>query len=134
MRHVLEEARIHEGIRAQVSDRNRDIVEEVERAIAEHDLVVVGVDAANYVHPLRQSLGDATIAIARRTPPLRLRAMADWLPRINPAILADLRHDLRVGSNWGPDFIAMLGLASAIASLGSPEGHSLLVGPPGCGP
>ncbi len=43
MRHVLEEARIHEGIRAQVSDRNRDIVEEVERAIVEHDLVVVGM-------------------------------------------------------------------------------------------
>ncbi len=43
MRHVLEEARIHEGIRTQVSDRNRDIVEEVERAVAEHDLVVVGM-------------------------------------------------------------------------------------------
>jgi len=43
VRHVLEENRIHEGIRAQVSDRNRDIVEEVERATAEHDLVVVGM-------------------------------------------------------------------------------------------
>ncbi len=43
MRHVLEEARIHEGIRGQVSERNRDIVEEVERAAAEHDLVVVGM-------------------------------------------------------------------------------------------
>ena len=43
MRHVLEEARIHEGIRAKLSDSNRDIVEEVERAIAEHDLVVVGM-------------------------------------------------------------------------------------------
>ncbi len=43
MRHVLEEARIHAGIRAQISDRNRDIVEEVERASAKHDLVVVGM-------------------------------------------------------------------------------------------
>jgi monothiol glutaredoxin len=43
VRHVLEESRIHEGIRAQVSDRNRDIVEEVEGATAEHDLVVVGM-------------------------------------------------------------------------------------------
>jgi glutaredoxin-related protein len=43
VRHVLEEARIHEGIRGQISDRNRDIVEEVERAIAEHDMVVVGM-------------------------------------------------------------------------------------------
>jgi len=39
----LEEARIHEIIRAQVSDRSRDIVEEVERAAAEHDLGVVGM-------------------------------------------------------------------------------------------
>ena len=43
MRHVLEEDHIHEAIRAEVSDRNRDIVEEVERATAEHDLVVVGM-------------------------------------------------------------------------------------------
>jgi uncharacterized hydrophobic protein (TIGR00271 family) len=44
--------------------------------------------------------------------------MVDWLPRINPADLADLRHDLRLGSVWGPDFIGMLGLASAVATLG----------------
>ncbi len=43
MRHVLEEGRIHEGIRVEVSGRNRDIVEEVEQATAEHDLVVVGM-------------------------------------------------------------------------------------------
>ncbi len=43
MRHVLEEARIHERIRAQVSDLNRELVEEVERAIADHDVVVVGM-------------------------------------------------------------------------------------------
>ena len=43
VRHVLEEARIHEGIRAQISDRNREIVEEVERTAADHDPVVVGM-------------------------------------------------------------------------------------------
>ncbi len=43
MRHVLEEARIHEGIRSQVSDNNREIVDEVERATTEHELVVVGM-------------------------------------------------------------------------------------------
>lgn len=43
MRHVLEEARIHEGIRSQVSDNNREIVDEVKRATTEHDLVVVGM-------------------------------------------------------------------------------------------
>ena len=43
MRHVLEESRIHKGARGQSSDANRDIVEEVERAIAENDVVVVGM-------------------------------------------------------------------------------------------
>jgi len=84
----------------------------------DHDLVVIGVDAASRVRPLQQSLGDVTVAVVRRAPPLRLRSMVDWLPRINPADLADLRVNLRLGSVWGPDFIGMLGLASAVASLG----------------
>jgi uncharacterized hydrophobic protein (TIGR00271 family) len=84
----------------------------------DHDLVVVGVDAARHVRPLAQSLGEATVAIVKRIPPLRLRALPEWLPRINPSDHADLLHDLRQGSSWGPDFVGMLGLASAIASLG----------------
>jgi uncharacterized hydrophobic protein (TIGR00271 family) len=84
----------------------------------DHDLVVTGLDGASRVRPLQQSLGDATVAIVKRGPPLRLRSMVDWLPRINPADLADLRVNLRLGSVWGPDFIGMLGLASAVASLG----------------
>ncbi len=84
----------------------------------DQDLVVIGVDGASHVLPLQQSLGDATVAIMKRTPPLRLRALVDWLPRIHPADHADLIYDLRQGSSWGPDFIGMLGLASAIASLG----------------
>jgi uncharacterized hydrophobic protein (TIGR00271 family) len=79
---------------------------------------LIGEDGASHVRPLEQSLGDATVAIMKRTPPLRLRSLADWLPRINPADHADLLHDLRTGSKWGPDFVGMLGLASAIASLG----------------
>ena len=94
--------------------KHRGIVELFE----DHDLVVTGFDAASHVRPLQQSLGDATVAVVKRAPPLRLRSMVDWLPRINPADLADLRHDLRLGSVWGPDFIGMLGLASAVASLG----------------
>ncbi len=45
-------------------------------------------------------------------------ALAKWLPRINPTDHADLRISLRIGSAWSPDFVGMLGLASAIASLG----------------
>ena len=94
--------------------KHRGVIE----LFADHDLVVTGVNAASRVQPLGQSLGDATVAIVKRTPPLSKRAIADWLPRINPADHADLLHDLSAGSVWGPDFIAMLGLASAIASLG----------------
>ena len=84
----------------------------------DHDLVVIGLDAASRVRPLQQSLGDMTVAVVKRDPPLRLSSMVDWLPRINPSDLADLRVNLRLGSVWGPDFIGMLGLASAVASLG----------------
>jgi glutaredoxin-related protein len=51
VRHVLEEARIHEGIRTELSDRNRDMVEEVERAITENGVVVVGMQTNP--HPKR---------------------------------------------------------------------------------
>ena len=80
--------------------------------------MVAGFDAVGHVRPLRQSLGDATVAIVKRSPPLRRLAVADWLPRINPADHADLLHELRLGSALGPDFLGMLGLASAIATLG----------------
>ena len=94
--------------------KHRGVVELFE----DHDLVVTGANAVSRVQPLRQSLGDAAVAIVKRTPPLSKHAIADWLPRINPADHADLLHDLSTGSAWGSDFITMLGLASAIASLG----------------
>jgi uncharacterized hydrophobic protein (TIGR00271 family) len=84
----------------------------------DQDLVVIGADGAHHVSPLHPSLGNATVAIVKRTPPLRLRGLTEWLPRINPDDYVDLVHDLRQGSIWGPDFIGMLGMASAIASLG----------------
>jgi uncharacterized hydrophobic protein (TIGR00271 family) len=84
----------------------------------DQDFVIIGMDGASHVIPLQESLGDATVAIMKRMPPLRLRARADWVPRIHPDDYADLLHDLRQGSTWGSDFIGMLGLASAIASLG----------------
>jgi uncharacterized hydrophobic protein (TIGR00271 family) len=103
--------------------RHRGIVQLFEN----HDLVVIGMDAASHMHPLRDSLGNATVALVKRTPPLRLQAIADWLPRINPADHADLLYNLRMGSDWGPDFIGMLGLASAIASLGLLQNSAAVV-------
>ena len=42
-RYVLPEARIHPAIRDKIADSNRDIVDEVRAAVAEHDVVVVGM-------------------------------------------------------------------------------------------
>lgn len=42
-RHILAEDSIHPAIRQKISDNHRDIVEEVQRAIADNDIVVVGM-------------------------------------------------------------------------------------------
>lgn len=83
-----------------------------------HDLVIAGVDAKNQFQLLEDTLEDATMAIVKRNPPLRLKSLVQWLPRINPTDHADLIHELRQGSAWGPDFVMMLGLAAAVSSLG----------------
>ena len=103
--------------------RHRGIIELFEK----HDLVVIGADAASHVHPLQDSLSDTTVALVKRTPPLSKHAIVDWLPRINPADHADLLYNMRMGSEWGPDFIGMLGLASAIASLGLLQNSAAVV-------
>ena len=97
---------------------NQVKVEGLVELFEDQDLVVAGVEAANDLRALQQSLGDASAAIVKRASPVRLSAMGDWMPRINPTDHANLLFNLRQGSIWGPDFIGMLGLASAIASLG----------------
>ncbi len=62
VRQVLEEANIHEGIREQVSARNRDIVEEVEQAISAHGLVVVGMKINPHPKRAIKALEEAGIA------------------------------------------------------------------------
>jgi len=42
-RHVLAEDRIHSAVREKIAQSHRDIVDEVEKAIAENDVVVVGM-------------------------------------------------------------------------------------------
>ncbi len=42
-RAILEEGRIHPAIRERIATNHRDIVEEVERAVSAHDVVVVGM-------------------------------------------------------------------------------------------
>lgn len=42
-RHILNESHIHEAIREKISSNHRDIVEEVQRAVAANAVVVVGM-------------------------------------------------------------------------------------------
>jgi glutaredoxin-related protein len=42
-RYIFPEDRIHPAIRTKIADNHRDIVEEVQKAIAENDVVVVGM-------------------------------------------------------------------------------------------
>lgn len=42
-RHILPEEKIHPAVREKIANNQRDIVEEVQKAIAENDVVVVGM-------------------------------------------------------------------------------------------
>lgn len=42
-RHILSEEQIHPSIRSKVAESNRDIVEEVQQAVAANDVVIVGM-------------------------------------------------------------------------------------------
>ena len=62
MRHVLVEANIHEEIRGQVSERNREIVQEVEQAISANGVVVVGMRVNPHPKRAIKALNEAGIA------------------------------------------------------------------------
>ncbi|MDG1897341.1 MAG: DUF389 domain-containing protein [Fuerstiella sp.] len=80
--------------------------------------MLVGRDRAKDIWPLRKSLQNTTAIVVKRAPPLSLRSWPEWFPEINPRDHADLIQDLRAGSRWASDFVGMLALASAIATLG----------------
>lgn len=42
-RHILPEDRVHPAVRDKIADNHRDIVDEVQAAVAAHDVVVVGM-------------------------------------------------------------------------------------------
>lgn len=87
-----------------------------------HDLVIIGMNSRLVPQEFLEKSPDATVAIVKRAPPLRLwdqgKLRTDWLPRISPSDYADLIQSLRHGSILSRDFLAMLGLAASIASLG----------------
>ncbi|MES2957205.1 MAG: glutaredoxin [Pseudomonadota bacterium] len=60
-RAVLDEARIHPAIRARVAGYHADIVQEVERAVAAHPVVVVGMGQNPHPGRARRALDAAGI-------------------------------------------------------------------------
>ncbi len=55
-RHILPEDQIHPAIRDKLATNHRDIVEEVQAAIAAHDVVVVGMAQNPYPRRARKAL------------------------------------------------------------------------------
>ena len=60
-RPILDESRIHPAIREKVATRNADIVREVERAVTEYDVVVVGMRQNPHPRRARRALDAAGI-------------------------------------------------------------------------
>lgn len=88
------------------------------KAVQGQDGILVGASDAALVGPLEHALDGAHAAVVRRAPPLKRRALPDWVPQINPSDYAGLTQQLRQGSRWHADFVVMLALAAAIATLG----------------
>lgn len=61
-RPILDEAHIHEAIRETVATQRTDIVREVQKAIASHDVVVVGMAQNPYPKKARRLLKDEGVA------------------------------------------------------------------------
>ena len=60
-RSVFDEAHIHPAIRQTIQDKHSGIVDEVRAAIADHDVVVVGMRQNPWPRKARQSLDAAAI-------------------------------------------------------------------------
>ena len=60
-RPVLEESRIHPAIRERIATRNLDIVREVQQAVTENDVVVVGMRQNPHPRRARRALDAARI-------------------------------------------------------------------------
>jgi len=60
-RYILEEANIHPAIHTVIADNQRDLVETVQAAIANHDLVVVGMAQNPVCKAARKMLNQANL-------------------------------------------------------------------------
>ena len=61
-RDILPESQIHPAVRDKITDNHRDIVDEVQRAVSTHDVVVVGMAINPFPRRARKALGERGIA------------------------------------------------------------------------
>ena len=124
LRSTLRELNLQEDnklkLRAIISE---DWTESIAAEASQCDLMLVGADREKRVPAILEASSEATIGVCRRAPRLifgRHRGIEHslLLPRLNPTDYADLYEKLQAGSRWNTDFIVMLSLAAAIATLG----------------
>ena len=97
-------------------------VSEISAEMEQRDLVLFGANNQRVVRLSLEVTDRPVIGVVKRAPPLRgwhrKKRHPEWNPRLSPADYVDLIQGLRHGSRLSVDFLVMLGLASAIASLG----------------
>ena len=99
-----------------------DWADACDRTKGECDLILVGANREKDVPVLREAAPQALVGRFRRAPRFgfshRKNLLERILPNVNQTDYADLYEKLQAGSRWNSDFILMLSLAAAIASLG----------------
>lgn len=100
---------------------SRDAWQELLDTAEASRLVVLGANQEPVVRRLSDGTQKPAIAIIRRAPPLKRFGRVTnsrWKTKLSPGDYADMIQGLRRGANLSSDYLIMLGLASAIASLG----------------
>ncbi len=123
LRQVMRDAGIKETDQLQLqvflADRG---YEEIVDTLATQDLVVIGINKRESIKRILPVMKNTVFGVIKRAPPLRHigrhDAKIEWIPRLHPADFVDMIQGLRMGSRFSADFMIMLGLAAAIASLG----------------
>jgi uncharacterized hydrophobic protein (TIGR00271 family) len=122
LRQLLRDAGVTRTKRIKKQVLHTGNIEEIVSVMDKNDLVMIGVGNQDVVQKLVELTSNPIIAIIKRSPPLRpwhiRKHQTQWVARLSPADYADLIQNLRSGSKLNVDFLTMLGLAAAIASLG----------------
>lgn len=107
------------GIKRRVFSRNA--AEDLVTLAQTKDLVLLGADQKTLFRSLCERTTRPAIALIKRAPPLKRFGRigsSRWTTKLSPADYAEMMQGLRRGAELKADFLVMLGLAAAIASLG----------------